>query len=128
MGLLAWSVKGGLRADVEVEGRDLVVKPRGLGKLWSMRGEVRVPLGTVRSVRPEPNAASIPRGLRLPGSHVPRMFSAGSYRGGPGRSFWLVGDGLHGLVIDLAADAPFDRIVVEVDDPVATVATISQAR
>jgi hypothetical protein len=128
MGMLAWSVRGGLRADVRVEGRDLVITPRGLGKLWSMRGRIRVPLGAVRDVRPEPNAASIPRGLRPPATHFPRVFTAGSYRGDPDRSFWLVGDGLHGLVIDLAAGAPYDRIVVEVDDPHETIAAITQAR
>jgi hypothetical protein len=128
MGLLAWSVKGGLRADVRVEGRELVITPRGLGKVWAMRSEVRVPLGAVRSVRPEPNAASMPRGLSPPASPLPRFFTAGSFRGGRGRSFWLVGDGLHGVVIDLAADAPYDRIVVEVDDPVEAVTAITQAR
>jgi hypothetical protein len=128
MGLVAWSVRGGLRADVRVDGRELVISPRGLGKLWSMRGEIRVPLGAVRDVHPEPNAASIPRGLRLPGTQMPRMFTAGSYRGGPDRSFWLVGDGLHGLVIDLASGADYDRIVVEVDDPHQTMAAITQAR
>ena len=79
------------------------------------------------AVRVDPETARTPDGLPLPGTYLPWVITAGSYWR-PGRwSFWCVHDPARAIVIDLTGDR-YSRLVLQVDDPVATVAAIEDAR
>ncbi|MGF7234980.1 MAG: hypothetical protein ACQSGP_08480 [Frankia sp.] len=107
------------RIDVAVDGQELVIEPRGLDVLWTLRRHVRVPLAQVRGVAVAP-LAGVPReGLRLPGAALPGVIRAGSYGMRPRRDFWDVRRAEEILWLDLApeAGAPYRRLILQVEDP-----------
>ncbi|MGH9061454.1 MAG: hypothetical protein ACRDZY_18360, partial [Acidimicrobiales bacterium] len=63
--------------------------------------------------------------MRLGGTSVPGL-TAGNYGSDEGSSFWAVGSGRRGVVLELRGEG-FDYVVVEVADPEATVAMLRSA-
>ncbi len=62
-------------AKLIVDGPNLVVQMSSLEKLGALRGDVRVPLSTVRSAEIEPHPWSAVRGIRAAGNRDPRGHS-----------------------------------------------------
>lgn len=103
---------------VDVADGALAVRPRGLNRLWAMKGEVRVPLAHVSQVRTNVDRRTVPSGWRLPGTYVPGLLQAGTYRTKGERSFWLVGRARNVTVIDCAGGR-FARIVLQLSQDTA---------
>jgi len=66
------------------------------------------------------------KGLRAPGTHIPRVITAGTFHQDGERTFWNVRDGDKAVVIQLRNEK-YTRLVVEVDDPRETVALVERA-
>ncbi len=113
--LMYASVRKGHLAEVDVAEDGLVVRPRRLNRLWAFKGEVRVPLSQIRELRAGVDRRSVPSGLRVPGTAVPGIIQAGTYRRKGQRSFWLVGRTRTVTVIECSGGR-FDRIVLQLDD------------
>ena len=111
---------------ISVDGGVLRVEVRGLDKLWSFASQLDIPLEHVRGAAIDPAIARGPKGWRGPGSHLPGIITAGTFHQDGGRIFWDVHDPDKAVVIALEHDS-FERLVVEVDDPLATVALIQRA-
>lgn len=114
---------------VAVEGADLVVRLGGRDRLFALRKEVRVPLRSVSGVEVA-SPAPRPRGLRAPGTawpFRPGRRIAGTWRSRAGKEFQAVRRGERALVVDVTVGFPWRRIVVELDDPEGTAATIRAA-
>jgi hypothetical protein len=114
---------------IEVDGDSLDIQVQGGHKLWALKSSLRVPLSDVVSVRHDPERASTAMpGLRMPGTHVPFLYTAGTYYQSDFRpDFWTVRRPEHAVVIQCRDSAAYDEIIVEVEDPAATVALISGA-
>ena len=104
--------------EVAVEDDEVVVRPRGLDVVWTFKRQVHAPLSALRSVAVGP--PSRPRGQRAPGTYVPGLIRAGTWRSRAGREFWDVRRGRRVVVLDFADGAPYRRMVLEVPDPDAT--------
>ena len=104
----------------------LTVELHGLHKLWALKSRIRVPLTQVRGATADPGIVAEPKGMHAPGTHVPGVLAAGTFRQNGERVFWNVQDGTRAVVIELADDY-YVRLVIEVDDPGATVAMIERA-
>lgn len=124
--LLIVSVAGGNLAAAEVEGPSLVVRLRGLNKIWAFKSRIVVPLTAVTAVEVKPKLDKMPIGLRMPGTSVPGLIVAGSYRTKGRRSFYAIRRGDNVLVIDLEG-VKYSRIVIETGDPHTSAATIEAA-
>lgn len=104
-------------AAVEVVGDRIVVRPLGLHKIWSLRGRVEVAAADVIDVHVLPQSGR-PRGLRAPGTSLPGVLYAGTFRKGRAKAFWLVrGSTRPALVIETSSGRPYNVIVVGVPDP-----------
>ncbi|UGT40890.1 hypothetical protein LTV02_33765 [Nocardia yamanashiensis] len=114
-------------AKVFVDGRNLVVEPQGWHKVWALKGRLTIPLTSVRKVAVDPEIAARPHGIRLPGTYIPRVITAGTYLHDGQRWFWDVRDPAKAVVIDLSDGGKYTHVVVEVEDPDAVVAEISAA-
>jgi hypothetical protein len=68
-------------ATLAVDGNDLVVRLSALEKIGALRGNIRVPLASVRAVRVSDTPWSELRGIRAPGTGLPRVISLGTRRG-----------------------------------------------
>jgi hypothetical protein len=115
-------------ARLTVEGDELVVGLSALEKLASLRGDLRLPLRTVREVAVEPSPWPALRGMRAPGTGIPGVIAYGVRRwtGGP-PDFAAVHGKRPALRIELDPPAEFGRVLVTVPDPQAAVAAVRRA-
>src|SRR5215213_4624894 len=114
-------------AEVELAEDALVVHVRGMDQLWALRSRLEIPLAHVLGVELDPDAArNWWKGLRAGGTHIPGAISAGTFYYEGDRVFWDVHDPEKTVVIQLR-DERYARLVIEVDDPRATVAAIQGA-
>jgi hypothetical protein len=97
---------------------------KGLDKLWAFKSQLDIPIEHVRDVRHEPEAASgWWHGLRLPGTQLPGVITAGTFYHQGKRVFWDVHNPEKSIVIELHDDR-FDELIVEVSDPLYAVRQI----
>lgn len=94
---------------------ELLIKPRGLDKLWGFRRELRVPLTHVRSASADPAVGANPPhlrllGLTLPGKNVGTFFQDGQH------VYWNVSNSKHNVVINLVHEG-FAQAVLTVKGP-----------
>lgn len=116
--LIYLSVRSGDLARVEVADGALIVRPRGLNRMWALKSEVRVPLSDIFEVRLGVARRSVTSGFRMPGTYFPGLIQAGTYRRKGEKSFWLVGRTSKVTVIECRAGR-FDRIVLQLTDETA---------
>lgn len=115
-----------MAATVSVEGDTLTVVMHGLDELWSMKSQLDIPLAHVRGAAADPAIVHESKGWRGPGSNVPGVITAGTFHQHGQLIFWDVHRGDNAVVIELEHDN-FERLVIEVDDPLATVELIERA-
>ncbi len=115
-----------MAATVSVEGDTLTVVMQGLDKLWSMKSQLDIPLAHVQGASFDPTIVHESKGWRGPGSNVPGVITAGTFHQHGELIFWDVHHGDNAVVIELEHDN-FERLVIEVDDPLATVQLIERA-
>ncbi|RKT54303.1 hypothetical protein [Saccharothrix australiensis] len=113
-------------AQVHIDGDNLVVVIEGLNKLWALKSSLTIPLAHVRGATADPGIAKEPKGIRAPGAHLPGVITAGTFHIDGDRVFWDVRDPAKAVVIELA-DERYARLVLQVDDPRATVALVEGA-
>jgi hypothetical protein len=104
-------------AELQVEGDELVLHMTTLEKAEGFHGDIRVPLSSVRAVRTEPTAWSqrVLRGMRAPGTGMPKVVMVGTRRGDFGKDFAAVHGTGPAVVVDMVG-AEYHRFVVTADD------------
>ena len=111
---------------VTVTNTELVVRITGWDRLWALKREIRVPLANVQGAAVDPSIANGSPGLRAPGTHLPKVITAGNYRKDGGWSFWNVRQKDKAMVVALENER-YARLVIDVEDPEGTVDQISRA-
>jgi hypothetical protein len=115
-------------AQVQITGDVLRVVLTGLDKVLAFKGSLEVPLAHVRSVKVDPEAgAGALHGVRFPGTNVPGLITAGSFREEGEWSFFDVHDPEKVVVIELDDHEHYRRLVIEVPDPDQVAKTINEA-
>jgi hypothetical protein len=113
-------------ATFEAKGGDLFVRMSGLEKLEACHGTVSVPLTAVRQVRTVEDPWAELRGIRAPGTGLPGVIAVGTRRGGFGKDFAVVHGKGPAVVVELEG-APYQRLIVTVDDPGTVAGSIRRA-
>ena len=114
-------------AEVELAEDALIVHVRGMDQLWALRSRLEIPLSHVVGAHADPQEAQWWwRGTRIGGTHMPGVVAAGTFYQEGERVFWDVHDPEKTVVIRLK-DERYARLVIEVEDPPATVAAIQEA-
>ena len=99
----------------------------GIDKLWSLRSRLDIPLAHIRSVRIDPEAASgWWHGLRIMGSNIPGILTAGTFYQKGGVVFYDVHDPERTIVLELAHET-YERLIIEVQEPEAARKEIEKA-
>lgn len=113
--------------DLSIAEGKLTLHVRGADKLWALKSSLEIPLVHVANVRADPEIArGWFHGLRMPGTNVPGVITAGTFYQDGKRVFWDVHHPEKTIVIDLH-DERFNQLVVEVGDPEAAVKLIQNA-
>ena len=116
-------------AQVEVVGDRLVIQLDRADRLWSFRSELQVPWLTCaesKSTRSGPGSPGADCRSGGENGWLPGMIAAGQVRQEGQWAFWDVHVPERAVIIDLA-DERYARLVIEVDDPWASAASINQA-
>jgi hypothetical protein len=112
-------------ANVTIEDGQLRVELEGMHKVWALKNTISVPVSHIVSASAGPIAeADSPTGIRAPGTHIPGVFAAGTWHHKGEKVFWDVRDPSNVVVIELR-DESYSRLILEVDDPRATVDLIT---
>lgn len=106
------------------EGR-LTIHVRGADQLWALKSTLEIRLEHVAGIRAD---AEIARGwwhgMRMPGTQIPGVITAGTFYQHGKRIFWDVHHPEKTVVIDLR-DERYNELIVEVADPSAAVQMIN---
>lgn len=114
-------------AQLSVVGDHLVVEVEGLDRLWALKSRLEIPLAHVRGATADPGIVRESKGIRLGGTHLPGVITAGTFRSGGEWIFWDVHDPAGAVVVELV-DERYSRLVIEVADPRAAVALVETAK
>lgn len=113
--------------DLSIAAGKLCLHVRGADKLWAFTSSLEIPLKHIASVRVDPDTArGWFHGIRMPGTNLPGVITAGTFYQDGKRVFWDVHHPDNTIVIDLH-DERFNQLVVEVADPAAAVSLIQQS-
>jgi hypothetical protein len=112
----------------EIVGENLILRMEGMDKIWAFRSELTIPLMHITDIRTD---ADIARewwhGLRLLGSNLPGVITAGTFYQDGKRVFWDVHHPDVAVVISLA-DESYKELVIEVEHPDEFVGEIKRVR
>jgi hypothetical protein len=115
---------------VEITTNDdkLVLEVEGLDKLWTLKSRMEIPLSKVSGAHvADPGVTQgLWKSLKMAGTYIPGLIAAGTFKMHGKRILWDVKSVEKAIVIDLVDDR-YDELVVEVDDPQATVDQIRTA-
>lgn len=113
--------------DLSIAEGKLTLHIRGTDKLWAFKNSLEIPLVHVTGVRADPEIArGWFHGLRMPGTSLPGVITAGTFYHNGKRVFWDVHHPEKTIVVDLI-DEHYNELIVEVDDPEAAVSLIRRA-
>jgi hypothetical protein len=114
-------------AEVDLAQDALIVHVRGMDRLFALTSRLEVPLSHVEGAEVDPE--EVRRwwhGIRAGGTSVPGVITAGTFHQEGERVFWDVHDPEKTVVIRLR-DERYGRLVIEVEDPQATIARVNEA-
>jgi len=105
-------------ATLRREGDEVVLRLNDLEKLAGLRGDVRVPVTSVRGVRVTDRPFRELHGIRAPGTGVPGVIAVGTWRYRGGKDFAVLYRGGPAVVVELGS-AEFKRLLVSAHDAAA---------
>ncbi len=113
--------------DIEVFGGKLILHVRGADKLWALKSSLEIPLEHVVGIRADASIAhGWWHGMRMPGTNIPGVITAGTFYQHGKRVFWDVHNPDNTVVIELR-DERYNELIVEVADPTATVSQVTNS-
>jgi hypothetical protein len=113
--------------EISILGDRVHFEVQGMDKLWALKSHLEIPLEHVLNARIDPEPArGWWHGVRLPGTQVPGVLTAGSFYQHGGFVFYDVHNPDNTIVLDLDHEH-YQRLVIEVADPAAAVKLLSRA-
>src|SRR5579863_4714947 len=100
--------------DLSVSGSNLVLNVRGADKLWAFNSSLEIPLVHIAEIRADPVIANRWwHGLKMPGTKVPEVLTAGTFHHGSKQVWWGVHKPENTVVIGLK-DERYNELIIEV--------------
>ena len=103
----------------------LLVRPVGLVRVWALSRGVEVPISSVVDIGVS-ERKDLVLGMRFPGTHLPGVLTAGTFRSRGEKSLWMVGRNERVLVIELTGEK-YRHLVLGVEDPEAATEALRAA-
>jgi hypothetical protein len=114
-------------AAIELTTDHLTVHIQRADKLWALQSQLRIPLTNVISAKhATEDARKWLHGIRIGGTHIPGVISAGRFYSHGELVFWDVHEPANTIAIALR-DERYDKLVLEVEDPEQDVVRIREA-
>ena len=123
--ICATSFAGPNLAAIGIHDDRLLVRPVGLVRLWALSKGVDVPIASVVDVGIHPKRGLL-RGWRAPGTYLPGVMIAGTFRSQGEKDLWMVGRTDKVLVIELTGET-YRHVIIQVEAPEAALAALKAA-
>ena len=110
--------------EISVDGDTAVFEVEGIDKMWSLRSRLTIPLAHITGVHADPTVArGWWHGLRLLGTNMPGILTAGTFHQHGNNVFWDVHEPERTIVLELNHEF-YDQLIIEVADPAQAVALL----
>ena len=114
-------------AEIEITSTKVIVHIRGADQFFALKSQLEVPLEHIARVDANaPEAQDIWHGLRLGGTNLPGVVTAGRFLQHGEWAFWDVHDPDKAIAIRLR-DEHYAKLIIGVEDPAATAPVINEA-
>ena len=114
-------------AEIELTADTLLIHVRGADRMFALKSELAIPLEHVLgATKDEEEARRWYHGVRAPGTSVPGVITAGTFHQNGERVFWDVHHPERAVALNLR-DESYAKLVVEAEDPDATILAIEAA-
>ncbi len=111
----------------EIKDNILILHVVGADKIWALKSELSIPLQHITGIRLDEEIVNRWwHGLKLPGSNIPHVLTAGTFYQDGKRIFWDIHHPRQAVIISLA-DESYNELVIEVENPEVFVEEINQA-
>lgn len=101
----------------EIAGENLILHVEGMDKVWALKSQLTIPLKHITGIRlDEEMVKKWYHGVRLPGTSIPGVITAGTFYQEGKRVFWDIHHPAQAVVLSLA-DEMYDELVIEVENP-----------
>lgn len=111
---------------ISIKDEILMIELSTLDKWAALKSQLAFPLQHVQGATIDPNIVREAKGLRAPGTYIPGVITAGTFYHHGEKVFWDVHKGMNAIVIRITGES-YNQLVVEVDNPLETVALINAA-
>jgi len=112
---------------LRIENENLIINVEGTDKWWALKSHLTIPLMHITGVAYDPEVArSWWHGLRLPGTSIPGVITAGSFYQHKEWVFWDVHHPEKTIIITLKEES-YQKLVIEVEDTDAAIVEINKA-
>jgi hypothetical protein len=112
---------------ISIEGDLVHFDVEGIDKVWSFKSRLTIPLAHIHSVKIDTEAArGWWHGLRLLGTQLPGVLTAGTFYENGGVVFYDVHDPDKTIVLELDHER-YKRLIVEVENPHSSLRALEQA-
>jgi hypothetical protein len=119
--------------EIELTEHTLIVHVKGADKFWALKSKLEIPLTHVIGAEIDPaveahweELINARAGLKVAGTHVPGVITAGTFYAFRECVFWDVHNPQQAISITLAHEH-YTKLVIEVTDPTADIARIEEA-
>jgi hypothetical protein len=113
--------------EISIPNGKAVFEVQGMDKFWSLKSRIEIPLSRITGIAIDPDAArGWWHGLRMPGTQIHGVITAGTFYEHGRRVFYDVHDTDNTIVIRLNHER-YDHLVVEVANPNTEVAKLTSA-
>jgi hypothetical protein len=110
----------------EIAGDTLHLHVEGLDKVWALKSQLSIPLRHITAIRVDDEIVKKWwHGIRLPGTHIPFVITAGTFYQDGKRVFWDIHNPREAVVLSLDHET-YNELVIEVDDPAGFVREVEE--
>ncbi|HTV14478.1 MAG TPA: hypothetical protein VME68_07170 [Acidobacteriaceae bacterium] len=110
--------------DLSIADGKLTLHVRGMDQFWALKSTLEIPLEHVTGIRADPEVArGWYHGVRMPGTQIPGVLTAGTFYQHGQKIFWDVHNPENTIVIELTHEK-YGELIVEVADSSAAVSLV----
>ncbi len=96
---------------INISGNNVTIEIKGFDIIWALKKRIIIPEESIKNVYISPEGLKPPP-LRIPGTYIPKIITAGTYYGKGKKEFWCKHFNNPCIVFDLI-NFKYKRIVVE---------------
>ena len=109
--------------NITKEGEDIIFEIEGWHKLWSLKSRLRIPASHISKVYKDEEQSVFIWGLRLPGTQIPGVISAGTFIVKDGIIFCDITDAKKAIIVELH-DEHYKKLIIDVHDVEKSIALL----